>query len=121
VAAPAAFRAAPTPTDAANVVGAMLTRWHYIALLMPLALLFIEWKRSRAVVLVLLFAAILLAAAQSLADMRIRRIRADAIVPISRLSPYDPARRQFGLLHGLSSLLLLGQAVAAAAVVVLDE
>src|SRR4029079_4576172 len=35
----AAFRALSTPTDAANVVGAILTRWHYIALVAPVALL----------------------------------------------------------------------------------
>src|SRR5258708_7801379 len=59
--ASAAFSAASNTTDAANVVGAILTRWHYIALLAPLLLMFLEWRRSRPVMLVILFIAILLA------------------------------------------------------------
>lgn len=42
LAAQAAFRAAPNATAAADVVGAMLSRWHYIALAAPLALLALE-------------------------------------------------------------------------------
>jgi len=39
IAAPAAFRAAGSPTTAANVVGAMLDGWHYIAIALPVILL----------------------------------------------------------------------------------
>jgi len=121
VAAPAAFRSSSNPTAAANVVGAMLSRWHYIALTAPLILLALEWRRARVAVLSIIFAAIVLAAAQVMIDMRIRSIRAKSPVPISELSRQDPLRRQFGLLHGVSSLLLLGQVVAAAAAIVAHE
>lgn len=117
LAASAAFRAAPNATAAADVVGAMLARWHYIALAAPLALFAIELRHVRRAVLVVLFVAVLFAAAQSLVDLRIRAIRDSSAVPISSLAPSDPVRRQFGALHGVSMGLLLVQAIAAAAVV----
>ena len=121
VAALAAFRTLSTPTDAANVVGAILTRWHYIALFAPLALLAIEWRRSRALVLVILFVAILLASAQALVDTRVRAMRMESAIAISALPREHPLRRRFGLLHGVSTLLLIAQVVAAGAAVVVDE
>jgi hypothetical protein len=99
----------------------MLTRWHYIALLLPLALMFLEWRRSRPVVLIALFVAIVFAALQALADTRIHTMRADAVVPISSLSRDDPTRRRVGMLHGASVLLLIGQLLAAATVVLIDD
>ncbi|HKO54543.1 MAG TPA: DUF4149 domain-containing protein [Thermoanaerobaculia bacterium] len=120
VAAPAAFRTAPDPTAAADVVGAMLTRWHYLALLAPIVLLALLWRRAKAVVIALLLAAIVMAAAQALVDLRIRQVRAQSPVAISYLARTDPVRRHFGMLHGLSSLLLLLQALAAAGVVAAD-
>jgi hypothetical protein len=119
--ASAAFNAASNTTDAANVVGAVLTRWHYIALLAPLLLMFLEWRRSRPVMLVILFIAVLLASFQGLLDIRIRMIRDASIVPISSLAHDDPVRRQFGMLHAMSSMLLIGQVIAAAAVVATRE
>jgi len=103
------------------VVGAMLTRWHYLALLAPLALIILEWRRARARMLVVLFAAIVLASLQALADTRIRLIRQESLIPISSLSPADPVRRRFGLLHGISSLLLVAQVVLAGTAVVLVD
>ena len=120
VAASAAFRAAG-PNSAANVVGAMLTRWHYIALLAPMLMMVLEWRRARARVQVVLFIAILLATLQAFADTRIRMIRNDSPAPISSLSPQDPVRRRFGMLHGISSMLLAAQVLAAAAVVVMSD
>jgi len=119
--ASAAFNAASNTTDAANVVGAVLTRWHYIALLAPLLLMFLEWRRSRPIMLVILFVAVMLASFQALLDTRIRMIRGSSLVPISSLSSDDTVRRQFGILHGMSSILLIGQVVAAAAVVASRE
>jgi hypothetical protein len=119
--ASAAFSAATNPTDAANVVGAILTRWHYIALLAPLLLLFLEWRRSRPVMLVILFVAILLASFQALLDTRIRMIRAESFTPISSLPSDDPVRRQFGMLHGISQLFLLGQVIAAGTAIATRE
>jgi hypothetical protein len=121
LAAVAAFGALNTATDAANVVGAILTRWHYIALLAPLALLALEWRRARLLILGLLFAAILFASAQALIDTRIRTMRMESVVSISALPRTDPLRRRFGVLHGLSSLLLVVQVLVAAAAVVADE
>jgi hypothetical protein len=121
VAAPAAFTATNSPNDAANVVGAMLTRWHYIALVAPLLLLALEWRRSRPLALVLLFVAVMLASSQALVDTRIRMLRFSSPAPISDLAPTNPIRRRFGLLHGISSLLLLGQIVVAGAVVATDD
>jgi hypothetical protein len=119
--ASAAFGAASNATDAANVVGAVLIRWHYIALFAPLLLLFLEWRRSRPVMLVILFVAIVLASFQGLLDTRIRMIRMDSLVPISNLSPDDPVRRHFGFLHGMSSLFLIGQVIAAGAAVAMRD
>ncbi len=117
LAASAAFRSAPNATAAADVVGAMLARWHYIAIGAPLLLFALELRRARRLVIVILFAAILLAAAQALVDLRIRAIRFASPVPISALHPDDRLRRRFGALHGFSMMLLVAQAVAAAAVV----
>ena len=115
ISAPAIFAAAGTPSVAANVVGAMLIRWHYISLLAPAALLLMEWRRARGHLVAILFAAVVLAAGEALVDVRIRQIRLDSPVPISSLLRSDPVRRRFGMLHGVSSLLLVAQVLAAAA------
>jgi MbtH protein len=121
LAASAAFRAAPNPTAAADVVGAMLARWHYIAVAAPLALFTLELGRARRAVLIVLFAALVLAAAQAFVDLRIRAIRTSSPVSISSLDRDDPVRRRFGALHGASMLLLLLQTMAAALVVAARE
>ena len=121
LAAQAAFRAAPNSTVAADVVGAMLGRWHYIALFAPLALLALEWRRARTAVLLVIFAGVLFAAAQAMVDLRIRQIRATSRVPVSEMSRQDPVRRAFGRLHGISMMLLLAQVIAAGAAVLLDS
>lgn len=117
LAASAAFRAAPNGTAAADVVGAMLARWHYIALAAPLLLFALELRRLRRLVLIVLFTALMLAAAQALVDLRIRTIRSTSPVAISSLDRNHPVRKRFGALHGASMLLLFLQAIAAAAVV----
>lgn len=117
LAASAAFRAAPGPAAAADVVGAMLSRWHYIALAAPLALFALELRAARRFVLVVLFIALLVAAAQVLVDLRIRTMRVSSPVPISSLDRDDPLRKRFGALHGVSMMLLVAQLVAAGVVV----
>ncbi len=117
LAASAAFRIAPNPAVAADVVGAMLTRWHYIALAAPLLLFAIELRRVRRLVLIGLFIALILAAAQAIVDLRIRTIRSLSPVAISSLDRNHPVRKRFGALHGVSMLLLLLQTIAAAGVV----
>lgn len=121
IAAPAAFQGAPNSSVAADVVGIMLSRWHYLALGAPLLLLFLDWRRGRVYVLSIVFVGILLAAAQAVTDLRIRSIRASSTVAISDLSPDDPVRRQFGRLHGVSSLLLLMQVIAAGVALAMDR
>jgi hypothetical protein len=118
LAASAAFRAAGNTSVAADVVGSMLTRWHYIALAAPLALFALELRRARAAILILLFTAIVLAATQSFIDLRIRSMRLASYVPISELDREHPVRRRFGALHGASMTLLLFQTIAAAVVVI---
>jgi hypothetical protein len=102
-------------------VGALLNRWHYIALAAPMVLLALEWRRARSAVLMIIFAGVLFAAAQAMVDLRIRSLRMSSPVPISELSRRDPLRRQFGLLHGLSTLLLLAQIVAAGSALAVDR
>jgi hypothetical protein len=116
VSAPAAFAGSPDRTTAANVVGIMLSRWHYLSLILPLLLLAVEWRRDFAssVRLIVLVVAIVLAASQITTDLRIRHIRTTSIVPISELPPAHALRRNFGMLHGLSSILMLSQLLAAA-------
>lgn len=121
LAASAAFRAAPNAAVAADVVGAMLTRWHYIALAAPLFLFAMALRRPRKVLVIVLFLALVLAAAQALVDLQIREIRQGALAPISSLDREDPLRRRFGALHGVSMMLLLLQTIAAAIVVVARE
>ncbi|MFN2238977.1 MAG: DUF4149 domain-containing protein [Thermoanaerobaculia bacterium] len=116
VAAPAAFGVAPSREVAGNVVGAMLSRWHVLALAAPLALLLIEWKRhdlERTFRVVVLAAALLLASGQVGADLRVRAMRFRSATPISQLSPSSPARIAFGRLHGISMLLMALQVVCA--------
>jgi hypothetical protein len=87
----------------------MLTRWHYIALAAPLLLLAIEWRRMRTGVIVIVFAAILFAAFEALIDIRLHAMRMSG------------DRRFFGMLHGISSLLLIGQVLCAAGAVAAIE
>jgi hypothetical protein len=121
IVAPAVFAAAGTPTSAANVVGAILSRWHYISLLAPAILLLMEWRSARGRIVAVLFAGVLLAASQAMVDVRIRQIRAESPVPVSSLARTDPVRRRFGMLHGVSSLLLVAQVLAAVALLAMDR
>ncbi|MEO8218452.1 MAG: DUF4149 domain-containing protein [Acidobacteriota bacterium] len=117
-AAPAAFRTAQNRTAAANMVGGMLSSWHYISIVVPLLFLLAVLRRpGSSFRALLLSAALILGAAQIFADLHVRSIRARSPVAISELSPSDPARRHFGRFHALSSLLMLLQVVAATGVV----
>ena len=98
----------------------MLGGWHYLAIILPVLLLAIEWRRARALMVILLFAGIIFAATQIALDLRIRAIREASMVPISDLPRTDPVRRRFGALHGISSLLLLAEVIVAAGAVATD-
>ena len=104
-----------------ETVGAVLARWHYVALLAPLALVFFEWRKQRGRVVLLLFIAIVVAALEASLDVRIAAIRRDSPVPISSLSRNSPVRRRFGMMHGISVMLLMLDVVAAAAVIAVDR
>jgi hypothetical protein len=123
-AAPAAFGAAGSAAAAAAVVGAMLARWHYLALGAPLILLIVEW-RGRGLAstarIVLLSLALLAASAEGGVDLRIRAIRASSPTPISELAKSHPVRRAFGRLHGISMALLALQVLLAGALVARDQ
>ena len=121
IAAAAAFRAASSPTEAANVVGSMLTRWHYISLFAPLTLMMLEWRRSRPAILLILFLAIVLASGGAILDTRIRALRRESALPISERAYDDPIRQRFGLMHGLSSAMLLLELLLAGATIALDD
>jgi len=116
IAAAAIFRAAGP-----DAIGVVLTRWHYIALLAPLTLIFFEWRKQRGRMVVLLFIAILVAAFESFLDVRLAAMRRDSSVPISSLSRNSPVRRRFGMMHALSTTLLLLDVIAAAAVIAADR
>ena len=59
--------------------------------------------------------------APALIDVRIRDMRVHSIVPISSLPRMSAVRRRFGLLHGVSSLLLLGQILTAGVAIAVSE
>ena len=103
LASTAAFRV--NPVSAPDFVGAMLTRWHYIALAAPLLLIALEWRRLRTLVIAIMFAAIVFAAFEALLDIRIHAMRMTG------------DRRGLMLLHGISMSLLLAQVIAAGAAV----
>lgn len=103
LAATAAFRV--NPAGAPDFVGAMLTRWHYIALAAPLLLVALEWRRLRTLVIAVVFAAIVFAAVEALLDIRIHYMRVMG------------DRHAIMQLHGISMLLLVGQVIAAGAAV----
>jgi hypothetical protein len=98
----------------------MLGGWHYIAIILPVLLLAIEWRRARAPMVILLFAGIVFGATQIAVDLRIRAIRESTAIPISSLPRTDPIRRRFGALHGFSSILLLAEVIVAAGAVAAD-
>lgn len=121
IAASAAFRAASSPTEAADVVGALLTRWHYISLFAPLVLMLMEWRRSRPAILLTLFLAIVLASGGAILDTRIRALRIESAFAMSERSHDDPIRRRFGMMHGLSSAMLLLELLLAGATIAMDD
>jgi hypothetical protein len=51
---------------------------------------------------------------------RMERLRVSAGPSISALPPEDPVRRQFGMLHGVSTVLLLGEALLGLVVLGVD-
>lgn len=118
IGAPAAFANSPDRSTAANIVGAMLHRWHYLALLIPAVLLIVEWRSGlhQTSRVMLLVAALLLATGQIAIDAKVHAMRQNSLTPISELAEDDPYRRRFGMLHGISSMIMLVHVVIGACV-----
>ena len=120
VVAPGAFAVLPTRALAGDMVGWVLPVVFATAIVVHAALpLFAPAvRRMPGALWASLFAALAAAAALWLVDPRIAALRAAAVVPIDQLTPTDPRRAMFGLLHAVS-VGLLGLAMIANAALVL--
>jgi len=114
--APALFRTLPS-AESASVVGRLIPFLDVFGLiagpvLVGLAVAAEGRPRGRTAVRACLLLAMSLLALVSLAVITpmMEGLRAQA-GSISALAPDDPVRRQFGMLHGVSSLVMLGEAL----------
>ena len=114
VVAPGAFAVLPTRAMAGDMVGRVLPVVFAGAVLVPVLVLWLVPAARRAPLAVgaAVLAMACSAAALGLVNPRIAALRAVAVVPIDQLSPADPRRALFGLLH-VASVALLGAAVIA--------
>ena len=113
VVAPGAFAVLPTRTIAGEMVGRVLPVGFGGVIVVP-ALVF--WLVPRCALLPALaasaFAVLSSVVALAVVNPRIAAVRVVAVVPIDQLSPGDPRRALFGLLHFIS-VALLGAAMLA--------
>ena len=117
---PALFATVP-PSSAARVVGRVLPVLDGAGLALGLAAVALGLTRrsgKAAAVLGLVLAA-LAAASLFIVTPEIASIRRAVGDGLSHLPPTDPARRRFGMLHGISTVLFGLQAVLAVALVAL--
>jgi hypothetical protein len=117
VVAPGAFAVLPTRAMAGDMVGRVLPVVFVGGIIVPALVLWIAPAARRSVLAV---AMSVLAASSSLAALagvnpRIAALRVLVVIPIDQLSPGDPRRALFGLLHVIS-VALLGAAMLALAV-----
>jgi hypothetical protein len=112
VVAPGAFAVLPTRALAGDVVGYVLPVVFAGAIVVPVLALVLDPSARRSMASVLGSACAILAAVTAFAviDPRVAALRRAAVVPIDQLSPADPRRTMFGLLHA-SSVALLGVAM----------
>jgi len=117
---PALFATLP-PGSAARVVGRVLPVLDWAGLLLGLAAVALgaTGRSGRAAVVLGAVLAVLAAASLFVVTPEIARIRQATGDALSHLPPIDPARRRFGMLHGLSTVLFGLQAVMAVALVAL--
>ena len=117
---PALFATLP-PGSAARVVGRVLPALDWAGLLLGLAAVALgaTGRSGRAAVVLGAVLAVLAAASLFGVTPEIARIRQATGDALSHLPPTDPARRRFGMLHGLSTVLFGLQAVMAVALVAL--
>jgi len=117
---PALFATLP-PGSAARVVGRVLPALDWAGLLLGLAAVALgaTGRSGRAAVVLGAVLAVLAAASLFVVTPEIARLRQATGDALSHLPPIDPARRRFGMLHGLSTVLFGLQAVMAVALVAL--
>ena len=118
--APALFATVPA-ASAARVVGRVLPVLDGAGLLLGLAAvaLGVTGRSGRPAVVLGAVLAVLAAASLFVVTPEIASIRRAAGDALSHLPPTEPARRRFGLLHALSTVLFGLQAVMAVALVAL--
>ena len=117
VVAPGAFAVLPTRALAGDMVGRVLPVVFIGAILVPVVVLGLVPAARRSVLAAGagVFAIVSSVAALGIVNPRIAALRVVAVVPIDQLSPLDPRRALFGLLHVIS-VALLGTAMLALAV-----
>jgi uncharacterized protein DUF4149 len=117
---PALFATVP-PASAARVVGRVLPVLDGAGLLLGLAAVALgaSGRSGRAALVLGAVLAVLAAASLFVVTPEIASIRRATGDALSHLPPTDPARRRFGMLHGLSTVLFGLQAVMAVALVAL--
>jgi hypothetical protein len=117
---PALFALAP-PSVAARVVGRVLPVLDAVGLALGLAavVLAATGRSGRAAMVLGGVLAALAAASLFVVTPEIASIRRATGDTLSHLPPPDPARRRFGMLHGISTVLFGLQAVMAVALVAL--
>ncbi len=114
VVAPGAFAVLPTRAMAGDLVGRVLPVVFVGAVIVPVLVVWLVPAARRAPLAIgaAVLAVACSAAALGIVNPRIAALRVVAVVPIDQLSPADPRRALFGLLHVLS-VALLGAAVVA--------
>lgn len=117
---PALFSTVP-PASAARVVGRVLPVLDGAGLLLGLAAVALgaSGRSGRAALVLGAVLAVLAAASLFVVTPEIASIRKATGDALSHLPPTDPARRRFGMLHALSTVLFGLQAVMAVALVAL--
>lgn len=116
VVAPAAFAVLPTRALAGDMVGRVLPVVFGGAMAVPALVHLLAPVLRRSALAVGAGAVAVLSAAVALwiVDPRIAAIRAAAVVPVDQLTPGDPRRALFGVLHAVS-VALLGLAMVSTA------
>lgn len=122
VVAPGAFAVLPTRAMAGEMVGYVLPVVFCGAIAVPALALVLDpgARRSGISLCASACAAIAAIAALAVVNPRIAAIRVAAAMPIDQLSPDDPRRTMFGLLHAVS-VALLGAAMLALAVLLVSR
>lgn len=115
----AIFARAGSRALAGSISGEALLRFQLLRGLAAVLLGAAALLGARSLATVLGLGCILLQLASSPVDSRLRKLRTDLGGSTEGLADDDPRRKQFGVLHGVSVLLLLAQIALAAAALLL--